>query len=225
MMVIEFYKCRPSAITPTRAHNTDAGWDFFSAVGETIIRPGEVVTIPTGIVMANHMGSFVWDKSGRGSAGLKTLGGVIDQPYVGEIGIIVVNVNLWPIISLLMEEERPGHFGFWDAVKRATVTIPANKAISQMVWVDPPNSFVELSEEAFKVKYYDRFDASNRGVKGFGSSDQKRLTPQVSDLMKSKLTPTSQINEYQGHNGPTPQINEAQKMSKEKTMGDEGVTT
>ncbi len=85
----------PDAKIPTYAHATDAGMDLY-AVGEYAILPGERVQVATGIALAIPSGyvGLVWDKSGISyKGGLKTLGGVVDADYRGEVLVGVVNVG------------------------------------------------------------------------------------------------------------------------------------
>ena len=91
----------PAARRPERAHPTDAGMDVFSA--ETVtFRPGQVTKCRTGLCVHpvgagegyNEPGGwtlacFVWDKSGLAAKGLTTLGGVIDDPYTGEVLVVI----------------------------------------------------------------------------------------------------------------------------------------
>jgi dUTPase len=172
-----FYKSSKDAISPTRAHDTDTGWDFYG-LDDVTVHPGEVLRVKTGIVIAcfSGRGGFVMDKSGRGSLGLKTLGGVIDWPYVGNIDIIVGNINLWNIIKLLaLHKDVVQRADFAKAIGESSIFIPRGKSVAQMTFIDilPPADFTELTEEKFKKEFAGRFDDSNRvrGVKGFGSSD------------------------------------------------------
>ncbi len=80
---------------PTRAHSTDAGYDLYAAIGYDL-RPGDRIQIRTGIALeipTGHVG-HVWDKSGLSQKfGLKTLGGVVDSGYRGEIMVGLVNLG------------------------------------------------------------------------------------------------------------------------------------
>ncbi len=88
-------KLHPEAKVPAFAHVTDAGLDL-CAVETVTIAPGERTSIATGIAMAipeGHVG-LVWDKSGIAhKGGLKTLGGVIDAGYRGEIFVGLLNTG------------------------------------------------------------------------------------------------------------------------------------
>ena len=94
-MKIRFQKILAEAIIPHYAHHGDAGMDIFSAE-ETIIKVGERKNIRTGIKMELPEGfvGLVWDKSGLAlKNGIKTMAGVIDAGYRGEIGIVLVNLS------------------------------------------------------------------------------------------------------------------------------------
>jgi dUTPase len=174
---MKFYKSHPQARTPTRTNSTDSGWDFYG-LEDTIVRPGEIVRIPTGIVIGcdPNCPGFIFDKSGRGAAGLKVLGGVIDQTYVGEIQIILGNINLFNILQLLGGHEQDVHATlqeFRDALKASTIIIERYKAIAQMVF-QPIYDVVtidEVSQSEFEELYKPYYEG--RGSKGFGSSDTK----------------------------------------------------
>lgn len=94
-MKLEVKKLVPEAKLPTRAHADDAGLDLYSAE-ECILAPGEQHAVKTGIAMAIPTGyvGLIWDKSGLAAkAGIKTMGGVIDAAYRGEIQVIVANLS------------------------------------------------------------------------------------------------------------------------------------
>jgi len=88
-------KLTKEAKIPSRAYPDDAGIDLY-ALKEVVLEPGKLATIPTGIAVALPKGSvgLIWDKSGLASSfGLKTLGGVIDEGYRGEIKVLVINLG------------------------------------------------------------------------------------------------------------------------------------
>jgi len=88
----------PSVPLPSYAHEGDAGMDLYAQEAVTLA-PGERTQVPTGIALQipEGYGGFVWDKSGLSHLhGLKTLGGVIDAGYRGEIKVGVVNLGSVP---------------------------------------------------------------------------------------------------------------------------------
>lgn len=84
----------PDAKVPTYAHESDAGLDLF-ALESVDILPGKRAQVSTGVAVAVPEGyvGLIWDKSGISQkAGLKTLGGVVDAGYRGEILVGLVNL-------------------------------------------------------------------------------------------------------------------------------------
>ncbi len=99
-MVIKVKKLFPSATLPSYAHPHDAGLDLYSAETTTIL-PQERKLISTGIALAIPSGyvGLVWDKSGLATNhGLKTMAGVIDAGYRGEVKILIHNLSTQPYI-------------------------------------------------------------------------------------------------------------------------------
>jgi dUTP pyrophosphatase len=93
-MKLRIKKLRAEANTPTRAHHDDAGIDMYACEDVTIM-PGETVKIATGIAFEMPVGyvGLIWDKSSVGSQGIKTLGGVLDAGYRGEVFVVVHNLS------------------------------------------------------------------------------------------------------------------------------------
>lgn len=94
-MTIKIKKLHENATVPSYANEHDAGMDFHS--NETIIlQPNERKLVSTGIAMtipAGYVG-LIWDKSGIATKhGIKTMAGVIDAGYRGEIKILVYNLS------------------------------------------------------------------------------------------------------------------------------------
>ena len=94
-MNLKVKKLHPDATLPKYNHADDAGMDFF-AVEDVELAPGERTSVPTGIAMEIPIGyvGLLWDKSGVAhKGGIKTLGGVIDSGYRGEVKIGVINLS------------------------------------------------------------------------------------------------------------------------------------
>ena len=94
-MKIKFQKILEKAIVPSYAHQGDAGMDIFSAE-DAVIKAGERKNIRTGLKMELPEGyvALIWDKSGLAlKNGIKTMAGVIDSGYRGEILIVLVNLS------------------------------------------------------------------------------------------------------------------------------------
>lgn len=80
---------------PEYAHDGDAGFDLY-AREEVTLNSLERAVVPTGIALEIPDGyvGLIWDRSGLSTKrGIKTLGGVVDAGYRGEIKVGLVNVN------------------------------------------------------------------------------------------------------------------------------------
>jgi dUTP pyrophosphatase len=95
---LKIKKIDPTVETPSYAHIGDVACDLFSAE-EITIAPLERVQIRTGIAVEVPLGYglFIWDKSGLShNHGLKTLGGVVDSGFRGEVKVGLVNLGDTP---------------------------------------------------------------------------------------------------------------------------------
>ncbi len=97
MKTLHIQKLDPAARVPVRAYEHDAGLDLFSLERHTLA-PGEGRVFKTGIALEIDPGyvGLVWDRSSMGKRGIKTLGGVIDSGYRGEVGVILWNLSKEP---------------------------------------------------------------------------------------------------------------------------------
>ena len=90
---IQVQKLSEDAIIPTRANDTDAGWDPY-VPHAFLIMPHEKGLVPTHISMSipsAHVG-LIWDRSGLAvKKGVHRFAGVIDSGYRGEIKVCLWN--------------------------------------------------------------------------------------------------------------------------------------
>lgn len=97
-MTLHIKKISETAILPRYVHPHDAGMDLYS--NETItLQLQERKLISTGIALAIPPGyvGLIWDKSGIATNhGLKTMAGVIDAGYRGEIKVLIHNLSNQP---------------------------------------------------------------------------------------------------------------------------------
>ena len=93
-MQLKIKKIRDDAKVPTRAHHDDAGIDLY-AYGEHRVESRQTAVIPTGVAFEIEEGyvGLIWDKSSISSKSIKTLGGVIDAGYRGEVSVVVNNLS------------------------------------------------------------------------------------------------------------------------------------
>ena len=98
-MKLSVKKINNEAVLPTRAHSYDAGMDLY-VNGRQVITAHTTMAVSTGISMEIPEGfvGLIWDKSSIGAKGLKTLGGVIDSEYRGEVKVVIHNLNNEDII-------------------------------------------------------------------------------------------------------------------------------
>ena len=99
-MEIKINKLHKSAVLPTRANKTDAGYDLY-ACQDVIIGPMDRAVIPTGVSIEIPDGYYgrVAPRSGLAvKKGIDVLAGVIDSGYRGEIGVVLINLNLPEIL-------------------------------------------------------------------------------------------------------------------------------
>ena len=95
IMILKIKKLHADAKIPKYAHQDDAGFDLF-AIEDITLKKGERAMIPTGIAMEIPEGyvGLIWDKSGLSiKNGIKTMGGVVDSMYRGEVLIGLVNLS------------------------------------------------------------------------------------------------------------------------------------
>ena len=98
LMHIKIKKLSPELPNLHYAKPGDAGFDLY-ARERTILEPGKQVAIPTGVALEIPEGfvGLVWDKSGLSiRQGLKTLGGVVDAGYRGEVMVGIINLSDTP---------------------------------------------------------------------------------------------------------------------------------
>jgi dUTP pyrophosphatase len=95
-MKIKINKITQQATKPTRANNTDAGYDLYASVdGRIAGKQREVVN--TGIQIAIPEGHYgrIAPRSGLAvKHGIDVLAGVVDSGYRGEVGVVLQNLGL-----------------------------------------------------------------------------------------------------------------------------------
>lgn len=88
-------RLHPDARLPVYGRPGDAGLDL-SSVEDLTIMAGERAIVPTGIALAIPPGTvgLVWDRSGMAAKhGMKTMAGVLDHTYRGELKIVLLNTS------------------------------------------------------------------------------------------------------------------------------------
>ena len=101
MNKIGFQKLIPTAIVPTKAHPTDAGYDLYSCCYKRL-NSMERAVVSTGICVEIPEGFYgrVAPRSGLAvKNGIDVLAGVIDSGYRGEVGVVLINLAAQPFIT------------------------------------------------------------------------------------------------------------------------------
>lgn len=92
-------KLHPDAKLLERTHHDDAGLDI-SSLETFTLEPGEKKAASTGLAIVIPTGyvGLIWDKSSVPfKYGVKSMGGVIDAQYRGEVKVLLVNLSTEPV--------------------------------------------------------------------------------------------------------------------------------
>ena len=150
---LQVKKLTETAKIPTKAYPTDLGYDLYA--DETVdIWYMQTVKIKTGIAIGfpEGWGGFIKDRSSMASKCLVITGGVIDQSYIGELSIIMTYTDVDP------KSETDEYNDEYNMI-----TIKKGDKIAQLVPIPVTNfSIVEVTT----------LDPTDRGEKGFGSSNE-----------------------------------------------------
>lgn len=142
MIDVKVKRLTKGSIMPTKAHEHDAGWDFYAPVDmePVTLWPGQRRIIKTGISVSIPIGWYlqIMSRSGLASKSIDARAGVIDCAYRGDIGIMLHNDS-----DMVEREIKPGD------------------KIAQGVFLMVP----EVSWEEV-----DTLDETERGAGGYGSS-------------------------------------------------------
>ena len=172
-LILNFKKLSPTAITPNKAHTTDAGFDLY-ADEDVILKYGETVAIKTNIAIELPEG-YVADVRPRSgltlNTGLRVHYGTVDSGYRNGIGIICENVSskyarhsdACAVVLLSVGEEYKDYLTDRanEYEDKSIVTIERGQKIAQLVILPIPE--IELKE-------VNELSDSDRGVNGFGST-------------------------------------------------------
>ena len=96
---INLTRKQPNTKLPSKAHESDAGWDLYSCEPKTIL-PSERATVNTGVSLAipKSFVGLIWPRSGMAvKQGVDVLAGVIDSGYRGEIKVCLLNTGNIPV--------------------------------------------------------------------------------------------------------------------------------
>jgi len=160
MIEVGFKRLTDNADLPVRAHYSDSGFDLF-ANENVIIQPGETEVIKTGIAVKLPPGyeAQVRPRSGVTSkTKLRVQLGTIDNSYIGEIGIIVDNVERK---TTMAGKNVDGTINEDIEYKYGRYAIRKGDKLAQLVIQELPQVHAYETDE---------LPATVRGNNGFGSS-------------------------------------------------------
>lgn len=159
-------KLNEEAILPTKAYGKEAGWDVFSLENKTLF-PGERHLFKIGWAISSPDDTYLRVASRSGNSlkkGLDVMGGVIDEIYTGEIGVIIVNLNQQIEYCHEVDQGKDGkHNGGWRISYDGIVEIKKGDKIAQLIPTKITHEELEIVSELKVTK---------RGNKGYGSSDE-----------------------------------------------------
>ena len=137
---LKFKKLNSDAITPTKSHSGDFGYDLY-ALEDVWIGSGDSKIISTGVAFQFPIGwgGLLRDRSSVAvNTSLKVTAGVIDNGYIGEVGVVMLNYG------------------------ELSCKIESGQKIAQMILLPIPNfELVEVDEI---------ISNDNRGDSGYGST-------------------------------------------------------
>ena len=165
-LILNFKKLSHTAITPTKAHTTDAGFDLY-ADEDVTLKYGETVAIKTNIAIELPEG-YVADVRPRSgltlNTGFRVHYGTVDSGYRDGIGIICENG------SHIQNDENgkkrvymaaSGTLSNASTWEQEILFVPKGSKIAQLVILPIPEITLQEVEE---------LSVSDRGVNGFGST-------------------------------------------------------
>tara|TARA_R100001015_G_C4627876_1_gene187678 strand:+ start:1460 stop:1945 length:486 start_codon:yes stop_codon:yes gene_type:complete len=158
-MDIKINKLSKSAIIPSRANDSDAGYDLYSTQ-DMVIGPMEKLIVPTGISIEIPNGYYgrIAPRSGLAvKSSIDVLAGVVDSGYRGEIGVVLINLNLPEVLFNRNKKSTAYESAFGSKNK---FSISKGDRIAQLI-----------IEKCHKIQWVEtELSDSERGEGGYGSS-------------------------------------------------------
>jgi dUTP pyrophosphatase len=156
---------------PTKSHTGDLGYDLY-ALEDTVLEPGKVTKVRTGIAMGfpEGHGGLIRDRSSVATKQeVFVVGGVIDQGYTGEVLVAMYNPGRTDLDYTYVSIDHGGLFSreYTTVVDHVFVrpagpcTFKAGDKIAQIILIPVIT---------FPVKEVEELGHTDRGSNGFGST-------------------------------------------------------
>ena len=172
-MKFKIHRLTNTAIFPTKDNHKDAGWDLY-ADEDVIIEPGETKIVKTGIAIQPDNPDYfkivfesIRERSGLASRSVRVGGGVVDEIFTGEVGVILQNLNIHHILNRLIFKGINTTDEMVNILKECNLKIKKGDKIAQFL----PKEVVYA-----ELEDVDGLEETSRGNKGFGSSDCRCTT-------------------------------------------------
>lgn len=173
VQVTKVKRINTKAIIPTRAHETDSGWDLTVIGVQKIV--GDTIYFQTGLQVAPPAGHYfeIYLRSSMASSPFMIAQsvGIIDNQYRGEL-IVPVRV-LHPNIGSASE----GRESYPSGMIRALDARPTSlHEVSMLILNKKPKLAQMIMRKCIDTSFEEvvDLDQTDRGAGGFGSSDQVR---------------------------------------------------
>ena len=168
---LQVKRLRSTATLPTKAHDTDLGYDLYSD-DHAILFPNKVVKIPTGIACAFPVQQVIipaYEIQTEAGSGIMSLKNSINVKKAIPFGALIrdrssvaTRLECIVVAGVIDHEYRGEIIVAMHNLTDNIVEIPAGSKIAQMI-LTPTYSFPITEVKEFS-------DETNRGSKGFGSS-------------------------------------------------------
>lgn len=181
METIQIKQLTEEATLPTREHPVDAGLDIYASES-IILGPQDKHKLATGIAVNIPPGyvGFLTSRSGVSSeTNLVIETGKIDAGFTGEMKINIKNDEQYPEIAVHQRNEYLLNTKILYDIKGKKIENgnPYEVDVGRTHWIRKGDKIAQLVITPIvtpKLEITDRFETySERGEKGFGSSDEK----------------------------------------------------
>lgn len=155
------------------AHEGDSGFDLRAAIYDPIeLKPGDRRIIPSGIKVNLPINHEIQVRPRGGNSikmGVVILNtpGTVDEPYKGEIGILIGNGSLTGLSDLLLRMNAVGVNATVDIlewIQKNTVTITPGMLLAQAVLAEVKTAIIKRTNDV---------GTSERGDRAYGSTEKR----------------------------------------------------